>query len=381
MIGGLSPQSSSQSDAVGDQESIQELETSRVRFGCNLTTPRTVGGVDVKKHRARICKVEDRVKATKNIRRNIMEIKQGYVGVDVAKEMLDACCGGVFKRFSNTASGHRRLVKWVGSLGNNIQVICEPSGGYERRLLATLWASGIPVSLVNARQVRDFARAQNRLAKTDRIDAQTLEQFGALMQPRLTPPLSENQRTLAELVGRRQQLGEALQQEKNRAEHFESKELEPSSKALQQHLKKQIRDIENLMRKHLDSDDDLAKKVEALQQVDGVGPVTAHTLVAHMPELGTLTRREAAALLGVAPMNRDSGTHRGQRHITGGRFMARKTLYMAALSASSNNPILEAFYDRLIAQGKPAKVALVALMRKLIIHLNSLLKNLPPQPA
>lgn len=310
-----------------------------------------------------------------------MEEKVKYIGVDVSKAMLDVRHQNKVRRFPNTAGGHRRLVKWAKSLGKKIQIVCEPSGGYEKRMVAMLWMSEIAVSVVNARQVRDFARATGRLAKTDKLDAEILENYGEKMCPRRTEPLSENQRKLAELANRRQQLMEALQQEKNRAEHFENKELKRSSKTLQQHLKKQIQNIEQLIRKHLDGDDDLNQKVKTLTQVEGVGETTAHMLVAQMPELGKLSRRQIAALIGVAPMNRDSGTQRNKPCIQGGRFIARKNLYMAALVASRYNPILKIYYDRLIAKGKPSKVALTALMRKLIIHLNSLLKNLQPLPA
>ncbi len=310
-----------------------------------------------------------------------MESEKSYIGVDISKSHMDIRHQNIIKRIPNTAGGQRRLIRWIRTLEKEVQVVCEPSGGYEKRLLAALWTSHIAVSMVNARQVRDFARAQGQLAKTDCIDAQTLEQYGELMKPRITQPISENQRELTELVSRRQQLSEALQQERNRAAHFESKDLIRSSKTLQKHLSDQIQHIEQLIRKHLDADDDLSRKVQTLTQVDGVGDVTAHMLVAQMPELGALTRRQIAALLGVAPMNRDSGSFRGQRHITGGRFAVRKTLYMAALTASSYNPVLKAFYDQLRAKGKPAKVALTATMRKLIIHLNSLIKNLNPQPT
>lgn len=309
-----------------------------------------------------------------------MEKEMSYVGVDVAKAHLDVRHGAMARRFPNTAHGHRRLVRWLKSLEKKVQIICEPSGGYEKRFVAALWALQIPVSLVNARQVRDFARARGRLAKTDELDAEILERYGEAMKPRQSEPLSENQRKLAELVTRRQQLLESLQQEKNRVAHLENRQLISDSKIFQKQIRLHIEQIEKLLRENLDRDNDLSKKVETLKQVDGVGETTAHMLVAQMPELGKLSRRQVASLIGVAPFNRDSGTHRGKPCIQGGRFLIRKTLYMAALAASRSNPVLKPYYQRLLAKGKPAKMVLVALMRKLIIHLNGLLKQPQFQP-
>ncbi|MFZ5807336.1 MAG: IS110 family transposase [Verrucomicrobiota bacterium] len=368
------------SEITTSLESARSSGPSAISLGDDLTTPRTVERAKAKEPRVQICKAEDRVK--RNLKsRSDMEEKTKYIGIDVSKAMLDVRHQIIVRRFPNTAEGQRRFIRWAKSLGEKIQIICEPSGGYEKRLVAMLWASQIAVSVVNALQVRDFARATGCLAKTDKLDAEILEQYGEKMNPRETPPLSENQRKLAELVSRRQQLVETLQQEKRRAEHFENRELKHSSKTLRQHLKKQIQDIEQLIRKHIDSDDDLAQKVKVLTGVDGVGETTAHMLVAQMPELGKLSRRQIADLLGVAPFNRDSGIHRGKASIKGGRATVRKIFYMATLTATRCNPVLKAFYERLIAKGKPAKSVLVATMRKLIIHINSLLKNLHPQPA
>ena len=310
-----------------------------------------------------------------------MEEKISYMGVDVSKETLDVRHQNVSRRFPNTVSGHRRLMKWIRSFGKNIQVICEPSGGYERKWVAMCWESRLAVSLVNPRQVHLFAGATGRRAKTDALDAEILMRYGEMMQPRLTPPQSENQKKLAELVTRRQQLAETLQQEKNRSAHLENLSMRRQSQLLQKQLCEHIQQTEKLIQACIGTDEEFTQKAQLLLQVNGIGKTTASMLIAQMPELGKLSRRTAAALAGVAPYDRQSGNYRGKPRIIGGRFLVRKTLYMAALSASRSNPILKAYYQHLIAQGKPAKMALVALMHKLIIHLNSLLKQSQCQPA
>ena len=254
-------------------------------------------------------------------------------------------------------------------------VICEPSGGYERELLEALWAAELAVSLVNAARIRAFARAQGWLAKTDEIDASVLREFGELLQPTaVKAPAPERQR-LAALVQRREQLVNILSTEEQRLAQTRDPAVKKLGERLIKHLQLQVEQLEEMIAKQINDDATLKRQSERLQQVSGIGPVTASTLLAEMPELGTLSRNESAALAGVAPYNRDSGVLKGRRAIRGGRVQVRRVLYMAALVAVRFNPILKAFYQRLVAAGKPRKLALTAVMRKLVVLLNHLLKN------
>ncbi len=307
-----------------------------------------------------------------------------YVGMDIAKATLDlhACSPSCpeSRQFANRPAGHRALVRWLRGLGP-AHVVCEASGGYERSVVTALQQAPITVSVVNPRQVRDFARAQGRLAKTDRLDAQVLAQFGQHLQPAATPAVSAAQRQLAELVARRQQVQQLRNAEHNRLEHTTHPAVR---RQLQRHLvglDRQREQLDAWIAELVQAEPALAHKVARLCAVVGVGRITAVVLLATMPELGTLNRRQAAALVGVAPFNRDSGPRRGHRLIGGGRAVARRALYMSALVAAFANPRFIVFYQRLIAAGKAPKVALVAVMRKLIILLNQLLKNPEFQPT
>ena len=297
-------------------------------------------------------------------------------GVDIGKATLDLSLAGQSPcRYANDAPGRAALLKILKKLPQPVQVICEPSGGYERDLLEALWAAGLAVSLVHAARVRAFARAQGRLAKTDPIDAVVLREFGELLRPgTLAAPSPERER-LAALVQRREQLVNLLAMEDQRLTQTRETVVQKMSRRLLKELHTQIAQLDGLIAAQIAADVTLKSQSERLQQVQGIGPVTATTLLAELPELGTLSRNESGALAGVAPYNCDSGAHRGRRTIRGGRVKVRRVLYMAALVAARYNPILKTFYDRLVAAGKPKKVALVALMRKLIVLLNHLLKN------
>ena len=299
-----------------------------------------------------------------------------YAGVDISKDRLDVSLPGQGpSHYANSASGIGQLVKVLAGRTEPVRVICEPSGGYERALLEALWAAKIAVSMVNAARIRAFARAQGLLAKTDQIDATVLREFGELLHPEeLSAPSPQRQR-LAALVQRREQLVSLLLMEEQRLTQTRDQVVGKLTLTLVKELKKQVQQIEELIERQIDDDDTLKGQSERLQQVKGIGKVTASTLLAELPELGQLTRNEAGALAGVAPFNRDSGTHRGRRTIRGGRLKVRRVLYMAATVAARFNPILKAFYQRLVAAGKPKKVALTAVMRKLVVLLNQLLKN------
>jgi len=299
-----------------------------------------------------------------------------YIGVDISKDTLDvALAGHAPRRYANRAEGIADLIKTLKPLPNPPHVICEPSGGYERDLLEALWAAGIAVSLVHAGRIRAFARAQGLLAKTDRIDATVLREFGELLRPEAWVAPSPSRQRLAALVQRREQLLHILAMEEQRLAQSRDAMVRQLSEPLLKELQKQIEQMEALIAAQIDEDAALKGQSERLQQVKGIGPVTASTLLAELPELGKLSRNEAGALAGLAPYNCDSGAHRGRRTIRGGRVKVRRVLYMAAVVAARYNTVLKAFYSRLVAAGKPKKVALTAVMRKLVVLLNHLLKN------
>jgi transposase len=297
-----------------------------------------------------------------------------YIGVDIAKAHLDAAMGNEKCRFANDALGHRQLVTWVKQMPASVQVICEPSGGYERALVRALARARIKVSLVQANRVRQFARAAGILAKTDCIDAEVLCEFGKVMQPQTVTAATLEQEHLRELESQRRHLTHLLVMEQNRAARVSDASVVRLNRSLINQIKKQIEKLDLLIKEHIEQSPRLSAKAEKLISIKGVGLRTAALLLAQMPELGQLNRREVAALVGVAPFNRDSGKMRGKRAIYGGRRFVRHGLYMAALVAARHNPILRNFYLRLRAAGKPAKLALTATMRKLLIVLNSALK-------
>ena len=297
-----------------------------------------------------------------------------YFGVDIAKAYLDAAVGNEKRRFSNDALGHRQLINWIKQMPASVQVICEPSGGYERALVRALVGAQLKISLVPANRVRQFARAKGILAKTDRIDAKLLCSFGEAMQPGTISASQLEQQHLRELESQRRHLTHLLVMEQNRAARMSDLCVCKMNRRLITQIKKQIEQLDLLIKGHIDQSHELSAKAAKLTAISGVGACTAALLLAQLPELGELNRREIAALVGVAPFNRDSGRMRGKRAIYGGRKPVRHGLYMAALVAAHHNPILRNFYLRLRAAGKPAKLALTATMRKLLIVLNSALK-------
>jgi transposase len=297
-----------------------------------------------------------------------------YMGVDIAKSYLDAALGNEQRRFANERIGHRELIKWVKQLKAPVQVICESSGGYERALVQALAGARVKVSLVQANRVRQFARAAGILAKTDRIDAKVLCVFGEVMRPETISVPQLEQEHLRELESQRRHLTHLLVMEQNRAARASDSCIRRLNRSLLNQIKKQIERLDLLIKEHIEASPELSAKAQKLIAINGVGARTAALLLARMPELGQLNRRQVAALVGVAPFNRDSGKMRGKRAIYGGRRPVRHGLYMAAVVAARHNPILRAFYLRLRAAGKPAKVALTATMRKLLVVLNSALK-------
>lgn len=297
------------------------------------------------------------------------------VGMDVSKGSVVIAVDPTGERWTSdtTAAAIDALVVRLRLLGPAI-VVVEATGGYERALVAACAMAGLPVAVVNPRQVRAFAQALGRTAKTDAIDAAVLATFGARVQPEARAIPDAATQALAALVVRRRQLIDMIGMERRRLEQA------PPTGRITRDLRNHIRWLGVD-----DVDDEIGTTIQAspvwrvhddlLRSVPGIGPTTACTLLAPLPELGRLDRRAIAALVGVAPFNCDSGEHRGQRHIWGGRAAVRATVYMAALAATRYNPVLRAFYRRLIAAGKPAKVALVATMRKLLTILNTMMKH------
>ena len=296
-----------------------------------------------------------------------------YVGLDVAKLSLALDLAGNSHAFENHAKGHAQLLKLLRP--HQVHVVCEATGGYEQPVVRCLQAAGVPVSIVEAGRVRYFARAQGQRAKTDPIDAAVLSAYGRACQPQANTAPSAQQQQLADLTQRRHQLVQLLTQERNHLEHYTDRFRLRQAKQLCRLLDKQIDECEQAIAEVIDHDPVLKHKAERLQAIPGVGPVVASTLLAEMPELGKLTSQTAAALAGVAPYNHDSGTKQGLRSISGGRRAVRWALYMAALNAVRRDRSLKAFFQKLRAAGKKAKVALTACMRKLVILMNRLLKN------
>jgi len=254
-----------------------------------------------------------------------------YLGVDIAKSYLDVAIGNEKRRFANDAVGHRQLIKWVKRLEKPVQVICEPSGGYERALVRALLGAQLKVSLVPANRVRQFARAAGILAKTDRIDAEVLCAFGEAMRPQTIGASELEQEHLRELESQRRHLTHLLVMEQNRGARVSDVCVRRLNRSLINQIKKQIEQLDLLIRNHIQQSPEMSIKAAKLTAISGVGERTAALLLAQMPELGQLNRREVAALAGVAPFNRDSGKLRGKRAIYGGRRPVRHGVYMAAL--------------------------------------------------
>jgi transposase len=292
-----------------------------------------------------------------------------YVGIDVAKQSLDVCLLTESKRFTTTndSPGFGQLLTALPRPGSCL-VVLEATGGYQRAVVAELVATGHQVAVVNPRQVRDFARGLGILAKTDRLDAEVIARFGQHIQPRVLEKNSDIQQELQQLVTRRRQLIDLRTAETNRLEAATTKSVIKSLRSVIEHLQKKISQVEKEMAQLVESDEQLQCQAALIESVPGVGPITAATLLAELPELGRLNRQEIAALAGLAPFNRDSGKSHGCRAV-------RSVLFMAALSARRFNPIIRAFAQRLEAAGKPFRVVLTACMRKLLVILNTIVKN------
>ena len=300
-----------------------------------------------------------------------------FVGIDVSQARLDmAVRPGASFSITPTESAIVTLVHQLRALSPTL-IVLEATGGMEIPLTSALATAGLPVVVVNPRQVRDFAKASGRLAKTDALDAQMLAQFAEVMRPQPRPLPDAEARALAALLTRRRQLVEMLTAEKHRLLSAAS----PIRNRLRTHitwLERELQHTNTHLAEAIRQSPVWREKDELLQSVPGVGPVVTSTLLASLPELGILTNKQIAALVGVAPLNRDSGTLRGRRTVWGGRAQVRAVLYMSAIVAARFNPVIRAFYQRLCARGKAKKVALTACMRKLLTILNAMLKHRTP---
>lgn len=306
----------------------------------------------------------------------------GYLGIDISKNELVVVREGVAgsKIYRNDENGHRDLLKELTRKDSTPPslIVLEATGGYERGVVAALASAGLPVIVVNPRHVRDFAKATGRLAKTDNIDARVLADFGAMVKPELRPLPSETEEELKDLLARRQQLMQMLVAEKQRLHQAVGKR----SQKLRRELKSHVSDLERRLRMtDSDLDDNIRKSPiwredrDILESMPGIGKQTSLMILGEMKEIGSIGARQIASLAGLAPLNRDSGKQRGKRRIGGGRVHVRSALYMATMAATRCNPVIKAYYDRLVAAGKPKMVALIASMRKILVTLNAMIKT------
>jgi len=302
-----------------------------------------------------------------------------FIGIDVAKKHLDihVLPDNTAFTVSRDDGGLDELVNRLRQLAPQL-IVLEATGGYEKVVLASLAGAGLAVLAVNPRQVRDFARACGRLAKTDRLDAAIIAHFAERLRPPLRPLPDAAAQALGAIVVRRRQIIDMISAENMRLQQTLARKVQTSIKAHLTWLQEQLTSIDDDLDATIKENDTWLHNEQLLDAVPGVGKTTARTLIVELPELGSLDRRQIAALVGVAPINHDSGCHRGQRHIRGGRTTVRAALFMAAWVGTRHNPVLQAFYKRLIAAGKPRKVALVACMRKLLTILNALIRDQKP---
>jgi transposase len=301
-----------------------------------------------------------------------------WVGIDISKATLDVHLRPLGKTFqvANKETAISGLIEELQTYSLNL-IVLEATGGLETELLIQLQAAQLPVALINPRQGRDFAKAAGKLAKTDAIDAQVLAHFGEALKPQVVAMESDSARQLKELISRRRQVVEIQTAEKNRRDRSRGKaltDIEQHLEYLEQSLKKLNQEIEELTQ----SNQAWIEKVNLLKTIPGIGQVISTTLVSYLPELGQLTAKQISRLVGVAPINHDSGQHKGKRMINGGRAPVRASLYMGAVVAIRHNPIIKDFYERLLSRGKPKKLAITACVRKMLVILNAMVRDQKP---
>ena len=297
-------------------------------------------------------------------------------GIDVSKHKLDLAFSNhpSVQTIPSTSPGLLLLLETLQK--SNVNLVClEATGGLERDLVNLLHQHQIPVAVVNPRQIRDFARSTNQLAKTDQIDARVIARFALLINPRPTPPISDSQQKIRDLTARKRQVVKLMIQEKNRLSATHDPDMQFLIEQAIEFFKQQLRELEKRLAALIDTDEQARSKARIIASVPGLGPASVATLISELPELGQLNRQQIARLVGVAPTNRDSGTLRGKRTTGGGRVEIRNALYMPIIVAKQHNPVIKRFYDRLVQSGKPKLVALIASMRKLLSILNVMIRN------
>lgn len=304
---------------------------------------------------------------------------EAFVGIDVGKDHLDVFVrpAGTARRFPNTDAGHRAVAAFLAPFAPTL-VVLDASGRYERAIVAALLADRLPVAVVNPARPRQFAQALGRLAKTDALDAAVLAEYADRVRPTPRPLPDADTRRLQALVARRRQVVEFRAMDATRDDPADDRAVRRSRSALERAFDAELKRLDRDIAAAVEASPAWAAKDELLQSIPGVGPVVSRTLLAELPELGTLTREQVAALVGVAPVNCDSGRHQGRRSIRGGRASVRAVLYMSALSARTHNPPLKAFADRLEKAGKAGKAILTAVARKLVVIANAILRTQQP---
>jgi len=305
----------------------------------------------------------------------VIKSEKIYVGIDVSKPILDVYvlpCNK-YMQFTNDARGIKKLISKMASFSPAI-IQMEATGGYEKAVAQSLSDNGFAIAVTNPRQIRDFAKALGKLAKTDQIDAETIAMFAEKMQPKETILCNANQQKMADLNARRRQLIEMITMEKNRLDKT-SKELKPSIQRIIKILEKELEAINKALQELIVNDVEYSRKNTLLQSIKGVGPAVAASMIADLPELGQAPSKQISALAGLAPYNRDSGAMRGKRTIWGGRASIRCSLFMATLTAIRYNAQIKCFYERLCCAGKKKKVAIVACMHKLLIIMNAMVRH------
>jgi transposase len=300
---------------------------------------------------------------------------EAYIGVDVSKDLLDVKVlpSNKAQQFSNDDPGIKKFITFIKKIDPQL-IVLESTGGLEMLAVSSLVEKHLPTVVINPRQIRDFAKATGRLAKTDSIDADTIARFARDIRPEIRPIKDEHTQLLSALNARRRQIVDMLVAEKNRLYSAPK----PNIKSIQKHiqyLERTLEDINKDINKTIKKSPTWRENDRILQSFKGVGPVLSATLLCDLPELGTLNRKKIAALVGVAPLNCDSGRFRGRRRIKGGRADVRRKLYMAAVASIRHNPMMKKFYHKLIDAGKPPKLALTACMRKILTILNAMMKN------
>jgi transposase len=300
--------------------------------------------------------------------RNYKSSDTTYIGIDISKDKLDVFTRveGYPRKVANSPAGVAELLMWIEKQKGAYHLVCDATGGYEKHLVKGAHKKAMAISVVNSRMVRDYARAKGQLAKTDAIDAEILADYGETFEPNERQEPSEAQEQLRELSRWREHLVYQRTREKNALQKSDNAFIRSKIEAIIEFLDRQLDACEKEIEKVFEADEELSWKRRRLEEIQGVGPVASSTLLAEVPELGKMNGRQVAALLGLAPLNRDSGKWRGTRTIHGGRGKGRRALYMPALSAKSHNPVLKGFYEGLRERGKAHQVALTAVMRSLM---------------